>query len=406
MGPLPQAGQWVRLEVPAAAVGLEGQAVHGLALTLYDGRATWDRVGKGSVRWVVSDHLGTPRITADQTGSLQGIRRHDYLPFGEEVGAGVGGRTQSQGYSVADGVRQGYTGYEKDGETGLNFAQARYYASTQGRFTSTDPIYFQMAMAIDPQRLNLYAYVRNNPLKWVDPNGEALFLRGNTDWLRTSVLYELAGGQENFDRYFQISNGQVVLREGVNLSEANAGVQELAGLVNATENYLYFAGTDGEAAADLFQGSRNEKGKLTSDGKRRAERFTGTGRETTGVGTLVGTTGRPDALQPANLANGDPIFAVIAYNTNAVQEQTGLASGDFRLVETESQVYGLLNQVRSVSFFIHESAENREFSRQGGRFDYPAAHTHAMRREAIIRRELRITGGFAGGGLRTTVPRR
>jgi subtilisin family serine protease len=46
MGPLPPAGQWVRLEVPASAVGLEGQALNGIAFTLYDGRATWDRSGK------------------------------------------------------------------------------------------------------------------------------------------------------------------------------------------------------------------------------------------------------------------------------------------------------------------------------------------------------------------------
>jgi hypothetical protein len=46
MGPLPAVGQWVRLEVPAALVGLEGREVHGMAFTLWDGQATWDRAGK------------------------------------------------------------------------------------------------------------------------------------------------------------------------------------------------------------------------------------------------------------------------------------------------------------------------------------------------------------------------
>jgi hypothetical protein len=46
MGPLPATGQWVRLEVPAAQVGLEGRTVNGLAFTLYDGRVTFDRAGK------------------------------------------------------------------------------------------------------------------------------------------------------------------------------------------------------------------------------------------------------------------------------------------------------------------------------------------------------------------------
>jgi hypothetical protein len=46
MGALPAAGQWVRLEVPASLVGLEGHVLNGMAFTLNDGRATWDHVGK------------------------------------------------------------------------------------------------------------------------------------------------------------------------------------------------------------------------------------------------------------------------------------------------------------------------------------------------------------------------
>ena len=46
MGPLPPTGQWVRLAVPASAVGLEGRVVNGMAFTLHGGRATWDQAGK------------------------------------------------------------------------------------------------------------------------------------------------------------------------------------------------------------------------------------------------------------------------------------------------------------------------------------------------------------------------
>jgi hypothetical protein len=45
MGPLPPAGLWVRLEVPAQLVGLEGRVLNGMAFTLWDGRATWGRAG-------------------------------------------------------------------------------------------------------------------------------------------------------------------------------------------------------------------------------------------------------------------------------------------------------------------------------------------------------------------------
>ena len=48
IGPLPPAGQWVRLEVAASLVGLDGQTLNGMAFTLFDGRATWDHAGKAT----------------------------------------------------------------------------------------------------------------------------------------------------------------------------------------------------------------------------------------------------------------------------------------------------------------------------------------------------------------------
>lgn len=90
-------------------------------------------LGVVTTRWLVTDHLGTPRIIADQTGSLAGIRRHDYLPFGEELYAGQFGRTPGTGYT-ADGIRQKFTAKER--ETGLDFFGARYFANLQGRFTA------------------------------------------------------------------------------------------------------------------------------------------------------------------------------------------------------------------------------------------------------------------------------
>jgi hypothetical protein len=71
-------------------------------------------------------------MIADLTGSLSGIKRHDYLPFGEEVGAGTGERTTGQGY-VADDVRQGFVGYEHDDETGYECRGIRRRKAGQNR---------------------------------------------------------------------------------------------------------------------------------------------------------------------------------------------------------------------------------------------------------------------------------
>jgi len=122
----------------------------------------------GQVQWLVGDHLGTPRMIADQTGSLAGIKRHDYLPFGEEIGL-IGGRTGTKGY-MADGTKQKFTSYERDHETGLDFAQARYFSSVQGRFTSGDPL-TASGITGKPQSWNRYTYSFNNPLRFVDPTG-------------------------------------------------------------------------------------------------------------------------------------------------------------------------------------------------------------------------------------------
>jgi len=54
MGPLPPPGRWVRLEVPAETVGVEGRIVEGMAFTLFDGMATWDRSGKRALQPVGS----------------------------------------------------------------------------------------------------------------------------------------------------------------------------------------------------------------------------------------------------------------------------------------------------------------------------------------------------------------
>jgi RHS repeat-associated protein len=68
-----------------------------------------------------------------------------------------------------------FTGKERDAETGLDYFGARYMSSPQGRFTSPDwssiPQPIPYADLRDPQTLNLYGYVRNNPLWRADLNG-------------------------------------------------------------------------------------------------------------------------------------------------------------------------------------------------------------------------------------------
>lgn len=74
-----------------------------------------------------------------------------------------------------------FTGKERDAESGLDYFGARYLSGAQGRFTSPDPVWITPRRMIDPQELNLYAYVRNNPLKYVDPDGTILELAASSE---------------------------------------------------------------------------------------------------------------------------------------------------------------------------------------------------------------------------------
>jgi len=118
-------------------------------------------------RYETPDHLGSSRVVTNSSGNV--ISRHDYTPFGTEIFGGTGGRTTAMGFSIADGLRQSFTSKVRDPETALDFFEARYFASAQGRFTSVDTGNPDLNT---PQTLNRFQYCLNNPLRYVDPDGK------------------------------------------------------------------------------------------------------------------------------------------------------------------------------------------------------------------------------------------
>jgi RHS repeat-associated protein len=116
-----------------------------------------------TVHYYLSDHLGSTSIVASASGAVE--EESDYYPFGTEVLV-TGGPNKYK-----------FTGKERDPESGLDLMGLRYYSNALGRFTSSDP---EQAAGFDhmddPQAWNGYAYVRNNPLKYVDPEGDSFFV--------------------------------------------------------------------------------------------------------------------------------------------------------------------------------------------------------------------------------------
>jgi RHS repeat-associated protein len=147
-------------------------------------------------------------MVVDRSGSLGGIRRHDFSPFGEELSAGIGIRSASLGYG-ADSTRQKFTGKERDDETGLDYFLARYYSNTQGRFTSVDP---ENAGAVPdlPQTWNGYSYAINNPIVNTDPDGLKVRICG-TDGACTDADTDLSDA--DFNKYFRDAK-DITLKNG------------------------------------------------------------------------------------------------------------------------------------------------------------------------------------------------
>ena len=111
----------------------------------------------GTLHWVGADHLGgTIRVLDGSFTALDGMR---YKPYGEDRDTGSSLNTDRK-----------FTGQTEDEAAGLYWYASRAYDPTIGRFVSPDVL---VPDPSNPQSLNRYAYVRNNPLKFVDPSGHS-----------------------------------------------------------------------------------------------------------------------------------------------------------------------------------------------------------------------------------------
>jgi RHS repeat-associated protein len=134
------------------------------AENIYAGSKLLAVVTASSTIYCHPDHLST-RAQTDATGAVVGSNGH--LPFGDDW------------YVSGNSTKWKFATYERDAESGniINYAQFRYYYSTQGRFMSPDPLGGDIG---DPQSLGRYTYVRNDPINSADPSG--LLTIDGIDW--------------------------------------------------------------------------------------------------------------------------------------------------------------------------------------------------------------------------------
>ncbi len=122
----------------------------------FEGRAVARRDANGTVYYFFHDRLGSLRKITNASGGV--VRDIDYNPWGTE--------TCNSG-TVDDPHK--FTGHELDGESGLYHTLYRKYSPTLGRWLSRDPV---QGIPQQPQSLNLYPYVWDDPLNRVDPDGD------------------------------------------------------------------------------------------------------------------------------------------------------------------------------------------------------------------------------------------
>ena len=198
----------------------------------------------GGTRYLTPDHLGSTRLVTAEDQSV--LSRHDYLPFGEEIGTAYGGRGSVSGYtpSRTDGPTQKFTGKERDSESGLDYFGARYFSGAGGRFTSADaPLVDQFAA--DPGSWNLYTYTRNNPLRFIDPTGRECITLDNgsiVDDGQGTLCEQVSEG----DREEQ-NNPSVTVHTGSLSVFAEAFVREMDRRASGAKQLIFVGATAGVA---------------------------------------------------------------------------------------------------------------------------------------------------------------
>ena len=109
----------------------------------------------------LADWLGTRRVSTDASGNME--ESCTSYPFGDGLSCA----------GDSDPTEQHFTGKERDSESGLDYFGARHLSSNMGRFMTSD---LDQESGIghvdDPQGWNGYAYGHNNPLVFIDPDGE------------------------------------------------------------------------------------------------------------------------------------------------------------------------------------------------------------------------------------------
>lgn len=259
----------------------------------------------GGTDFVTADHLGSARLlTGYPTPSV--VECDDYYPFGESISCGSSGTTTHK-----------FTGYERDTESNLDNAQARYYTSTMGRFMSPDPVGIFVADATNPQSWNLYAYASNSPLVFTDPTGkECVWDDGSFDAANDIQTGSVSGCQNAGGTWVELG------QNGNWSSQANTDLQNLvSNIQNGDIGSVTVTTQDGTQYTTNYNNSGQVTQTITPNGSvLYGYSKTGSGPSQAGLGLVAVGEGACVVLEPcgAGEAAGVAIFGGLFLGSEAV----------------------------------------------------------------------------------------
>ena len=179
--------------------------------------------GDLQVRYYHQDHLGSSSVITDARGAL--VEETAYHPFGVSRNQ-LGTRTPPESYL--------FTQKERDKESRLHYFESRFFSAGLSRFLTADEKFLNLetfskqqrdAVLREPQKLNIYSYVQNNPLNFVDPSGQQRIKppKKEAQPLRSApVVLELSG----FDKSVDVDSLQFSQFHQLNVNSATTSQED------------------------------------------------------------------------------------------------------------------------------------------------------------------------------------
>ena len=282
------------------------------------------RAGDG-LTYTYPDHLGSVSRRADAQGNQ--VKALWYTPFGSE--AHETGLARS---------RYRFTGKEKD-DSGLYYYGARYYDDQLGRFLAADSV---LPDVYDPQQLNRFAYVRNNPIKLVDPDGHA-------------AIAAIALGA----LVFSYVTGQAVVIAGITISAA-AIIATVAASADGDDDGSDAAGqtdddADAETNADDQEGARDTDDSEEASDNESLERIEGAFRA-----GLISRKERDKLVSVwGEIAASEDAFAS-AWKSGDISERIAVLERVHKAGRNASIAVAKLGNSQAKSKFLHRASRKAE----------------------------------------------